>query len=60
MNHIKESVADVLKTTSKRAIEKIAEAARDLIRDKIADVVATLYNSNFTSTASQSNPETAL
>ena len=60
MNHIKESVADVLKTTSKRAIEKIAEAARDLIRDKIADVVATLNNSNFTSTASQSNPDTAL
>ena len=60
MNHIKESVADVLKTTSKRTTEKIAEAARDLIRDKIADVVAMLYNSNFTSTASQSNPETAL
>ena len=60
MNHIKESVADVLKTTSKRAIEKIAEAARDLIRDKIADVVATLNNSNFTSAASQSNPDTAL
>ena len=60
MNHIKESVADVLKTTSKRVIEKIAEAAHDLIHDKIADVVATLNNSNFTSTASQSNPDTAL
>ena len=50
MNRVKESVAAALKTTSKRAIEKTAEATRDLIRNKIADAAATSYDGNITST----------
>ena len=35
----KKSVADVIKTASKRAIQKTAEAAGDLIGNKIADKI---------------------
>ena len=39
MNHAKQSATDALKTTSKRAIQKIAEATGDLIGNKIADKI---------------------
>ena len=42
LDHIKRSATDALKTTSKRVIQKTAEATRDLIGNKIADVVAKL------------------
>ena len=35
----KKSAADVIKTASKRAIQKTAEAAGDLIGNKIADKI---------------------
>ena len=44
LDHAKESVADVLKTASKRVIQKAATATSDLIVSKIADVVAKSYD----------------
>ena len=37
LNHAKKSAANVLKTTSKRVIQKTAEATGDLIGNKITD-----------------------
>ena len=37
LDHAKQSATDAFKTTSRRAIQKIAEAAGDLIGNKIAD-----------------------
>ena len=37
LDHAKQSVTDALKTTSKRIIQKTAEATDDLIGNKIAD-----------------------
>ena len=42
LDHIKPSGTDALRTTSKRVIQKTAEATGDLIGNKIADVVAKL------------------
>ena len=42
-DHTKQSATDALKTVSKRAIQKTAEATGDLIRHKIADVVTKSY-----------------
>ena len=39
LGHGKQSAADALKTVSKRAIQKIAEATGDLIGNKIADKI---------------------
>ena len=39
LNHAKQSARDALKTTSKRVIQKKAEAAGDLIGIKIAQVM---------------------
>ena len=36
LDHAKQSAIDALKTTSKRAIQRTAEATGDLIRNKIA------------------------
>ena len=38
----KKSTTDVLKTASKRAIQKTAEATGDLIRNKIADQITSI------------------
>ena len=40
----KQAVTDALKTVSKRAIQKPAEATGDSIGDKIADTVAKSYD----------------
>ena len=37
LNHAKKSATDVVKTTSKKAIQKTAEAPGDLIGNKIVD-----------------------
>ena len=42
LNHAKKFAADALKTSSKRVIQKTAEATGDLIGNKIADAVATV------------------
>ena len=39
LDHFKQSATDAFKTASKRAIHKIAEAAGDLIRNKIANKI---------------------
>ena len=39
LNSAKKSTTDVIKTASKRAIQKTAEATRDLIGNKIADKI---------------------
>ena len=50
LDHAKQSAIDVLKTSSKRAIQKTAEATDDLIGNKIADKITgvskTLPNNN--------------
>ena len=40
LNHAKISATDALKTSSKRVIQKTAEATSNLIGNKIADAVA--------------------
>ena len=42
-DHTKQSATDALKTVSKRAIQKTAEATGGLIGNKIADVVTKSY-----------------
>ena len=44
LGHVKRYTTDALKTTSKRAIKKTAEATGVLIGNKIADVVAKSYD----------------
>ena len=39
LDHTKQSATDALKTTSKKAIQKIAEATGDLIDNKIANKI---------------------
>ena len=56
LDHAKESVADVLKTDSKRVIQKAATATSDLIVSKIADVVAKSYDGK-TTKVSKNLPE---
>ena len=56
LDHAKESVADVLKTASKRVIQKAATATSDLIVSKIADVVAKSYDGK-TKKVSKNLPE---
>ena len=46
LDSAKKSGADALKTASKRAIQKTAEATGNLIGKKIADAVAKLYDNN--------------
>ena len=42
VNTVKKSATDAIKTTSKRAIQKTAEATGDLIGNKIADKVTSV------------------
>ena len=45
LDSAKESTADTIKTTSKRAIQKSAEATGDLIANKIADKITNVSKS---------------
>ena len=51
--HIKQSPTDAFKTTSKRVVEKTAEATGDLIGNKIVDVVVKPCNDKITRTSAQ-------
>ena len=42
LDHVKQSATDPLKTDSKRAIQKTAEATDDLVGNKIADKITTV------------------
>ena len=42
LDSAKKSTADAIKTASKRAIQKLAEATSDLIRNKIADKITSV------------------
>ena len=53
LDHAKRSATDTLKTASKRAIQKTAEAAGDLIGNKIAD-----KSTRVSKTSPQNNSET--
>ena len=53
LDHAKQPAADALKSASKRAIQNIAEAAVDLIDNKIADKFA-----NVSKTSPQNNSVT--
>ena len=44
----KKSTTDAIKTASKRAIQKTAEATGDLISNKIADKIASVSTTKFT------------
>ena len=44
LDHVKQSATDAFKTTSKRVIQKIAEATVDLILNKIANQITSLKN----------------
>ena len=52
LDHPKQSATDALKTASKRAIQKTAEAIRDLIGNKIDDKIT-----NVSKTSPQNNSE---
>ena len=43
---LKKSLTDVIKTASKRAIQKTAEATGDLIGNKIADNITSVWKKN--------------
>ena len=43
LDHAKQFATDVLKSNSKRAIQKIAEATADLIGNKIADKITNVF-----------------
>ena len=53
LDHAKQSATDLLKTASKRAIQKTAEATVDLIGTKIADQITRVSK-----TSPQNNSET--
>ena len=42
LNSAKKSTTDAIKTASKRAVQKIAEATGELIGNKIADTIASV------------------
>ena len=46
LDHAKQSARDALKTASKREIQKTAEAAGDLIGNKIADKITKVSRSS--------------
>ena len=46
LDSAKKSTTDTIKTTSKRAIQKIAEATSDLIGNKIADKITSVSKKN--------------
>ena len=53
LDHAKQSAADALKTSSKRVIQKTAEATGDLIGNKSVDRIIEVSKN-----AQQNNPET--
>ena len=46
LNSAKQSTIDAIKTASKRAIHKTAEATGDLIRNKVADKITSVSKKN--------------
>ena len=46
LNSAKQSTIDAIKTASKRAIHKTAEATGDLIRNKVADIIPSVSKKN--------------
>ena len=46
LDHTKQSATDALKATSKRAIQKTAEATGDLIGNKICDKIIRVSNTS--------------
>ena len=48
INHAKQSATDVLKTASKRVIQKTAEETGNVIGNEIADAVAKSYDGKIT------------
>ena len=56
LDHAKQSATDAFKTTSKAAIQKLAEATSDLIGNRIADKIADM---KVWKTSKQNNSETA-
>ena len=61
LDHAKKSDTDALKTSSKRIIQKTAEATGDLIGNKIAGAVAERYDGKITKVSKnsqQNNSET--
>ena len=53
----KKSTTDTIKTASKRAIQKIAEATSDLIGNKIADKIASVSKKNSNNNNNNENVE---
>ena len=51
----KKSTTDAIKTTSKKAIQKIAEAAGDLIGNKIVDKIVSVSKKKSTTELAQEN-----
>ena len=54
-DHAKQSAINALKTSSKRVIQKAAEATRDLIGNKIANIVTKVSKNS-----QQNNSETVI
>ena len=59
LDHVKQSATDVLKTNSKRLIQKTAEATGDLIGNKISDAVAKSHDGKITK-VSKNSPQNSL
>ena len=59
LNHVKQSATDVLKTSSKRTIQKTTEATGDLIRNEIADKITRVSKTSKTN-RSEGNEEEIL
>ena len=57
IDHAKQSATDTIKTASKRAIQKIAEATHDLIGNKIETFRITKLSKNSSKNNSETNEE---
>ena len=60
LDSAKESIADAIKTASKRAIRKITEAAGDLLGNKIADKITSVFNKSKKPQNNQANNESEI
>ena len=55
LNSAKQSTIDAIKTASKRAIHKTAEATGDLIRNKVADIIPSVSKKILQQSCTQKN-----
>ena len=60
VNTAKKSATDAIKTASKRAIQKIAEATGDLIGNKIADKATRVFKKKFNNNNNNNNDDVEL